>query len=82
MVITFKRWHWLLFACFWVAQGQYWRLLLSHSPDGPAVVHFLQSQGWQLVALVGVGMTAAYAFLTTIIVTQVLQVVLQGPKRH
>ena len=55
------------------------RFLVAHSPDGPAVVRFLRSQGWLFVAAVG-GMTAAYAFVTAVIVAKFLRVVTQAPK--
>lgn len=79
MVIVFKRWHWLLFVVFWFAQVQYLRFLVGHSPDGPAVVHFLRSLGWQFVSIAG--MTAAYAFVTAVIVAKFVGVVTQAPKR-
>lgn len=79
MTIVFRRWYWALFACLWFSQIWYWRLRIGHSPDGPAVMHFLRSLGWDLmpVAL----MTATYAFFTTVVVTTALRMVFRDPER-
>jgi len=82
MTIVFTRWHWTAFVVLWCTQVLSWRFFLSHSPDGPAVIHFFRSLGWWFGGSAVVFLTAGYAFLSTVILARFLDVMIQGRKRR
>ena len=71
--IILKRWHWCLFAFFWLTQLFGWWEMLKHAPDGASVLPFLRSFGWMGLRLAA-SLTAGSAFTAMVIWAKLLEV--------